>query len=566
MPPFRIALAQVDPTVGDLAGNCDLMSQYIRRARDLGADLVAFPEMCLTGYPPEDLLLRPHFIEDSKAMLKNLAACADGITVVAGCVSGRGKKAFNSAAVLHRRRIAGNYRKQLLPNYGVFDEKRYFAPGTENLIWKLAPAVLGISICEDIWCDDGPHTDQARAGAGIILNVSSSPYHVRKHLFRRKMLGARAKSTGAYVCYVNLVGGQDELIFDGGSMIIGPTGKLLAQGKLFEEDLVVCDLELDAARGPKGRRKPARPITTRELNPYRRQAVRPAISPHSVRGPGRWEEIYRALMLGLRDYVRKNGFQKVVLGFSGGIDSTLTAAIAADALGSENVIGVTMPSRYTSGATRSDAETVARRLQVRLIALPIENVFKTYLEDLANAFDAMPADVTEENIQARIRGNLLMALSNKFGWLVLTTGNKSETSTGYCTLYGDMAGGFSLLKDVLKTWVYELAEFRNEQAGTDYIPRSVIERPPSAELRPDQKDEDSLPPYDVLDPILDAYIEKDKSRAQIVKMGFDPALVDRVAGMVDRNEYKRRQAPPGLKITPKAFGRDRRMPITNKYA
>jgi len=563
--PFRIALAQVNPTVGALAANRALMCKYIDRAAALGADLVAFPEMCLTGYPPEDLLLRPHFIEDSKAALKELAPCAEGITVVAGCVHSRGKKVHNAAAALHRKKIAGMYHKHILPNYGVFDEKRYFQPGEENLIWELGGASIGISICEDIWSEDGPHADQARAGARIILNISASPYHVGKQFFRRKMLRAWARSTGAYVCYVNIVGGQDELIFDGGSMIIGPTGKLLAAGREFEEDLVVFDLDLAACRGPRTAGKPRAPVAVRRLRPYRRKNTRPEIRPTPAPGLERWEEVYRALSLGLRDYVTKSGFRKVAVGLSGGIDSALTAAIAADALGSENVIGVTMPSRYTSDATLSDSKLAAEHFGIRLIELPIENIFKGYLEDLAEVFRNRPPDTTEENIQARVRGNLLMALSNKFGWLVLATGNKSETSTGYCTLYGDMAGGFSLLKDVPKTWVYELADCRNRQAGTDHIPQSIIDRPPSAELRPDQKDEDTLPPYKVLDPILDAYIEKDKSRAQIVKMGFDPDVVTRVTGMVDKNEYKRRQAPPGLKITPKAFGRDRRMPIVNRY-
>ena len=563
--PFRVALAQVDPTVGDLAGNRELMCRHIEAARALGADLIAFPEMCLTGYPPEDLLLRPHFVEDSKAALRRLAPCADGITVVAGCVYNRGRQVYNAAAVLHRKRIVGAYYKQLLPNYGVFDENRYFQAGEENIVWQLGEAAIGISLCEDIWSDEGPHLGQARAGAGVVLNISSSPYHAGKHLLRQKMLRTRARSTGAYVCYANLVGGQDELIFDGGSMIISPTGKMIAVGRQFEEDLVVADLDLSAVRGPRKAAPPGEAVTTRNLQPYKRQSGRPEVAARIAPALRQWEEIYRALVLGLRDYVSKNLFEKVTVGLSGGIDSALTAAIAVDALGRENVIGVTMPSRYTSDATLSDSGLVARRFGIRLVTLPIENVFRAYLDDLAEVFDGLAPDAAEENIQARIRGNLLMALSNKFGWLVITTGNKSETSTGYCTLYGDMAGGFSILKDVPKTWVYKLAEYRNRQAGTDYIPQSIIERAPSAELRPDQKDEDSLPPYGVLDQILDAYIEKDKSRAEIEKMGFDPALVSRVAGLVDRNEYKRRQAPPGLKITPRAFGRDRRMPIVNRY-
>ena len=570
---FRIALAQVNPTVGALNDNARLIADCIQRARALGADLVAFPEMCLVGYPPEDLLLRQHFIDDSRDSLDKLAPASDGITAVVGCVNSRGKKVYNAAAVLHRGRKAGTYFKQFLPNYGVFDEKRYFHSGTENIVWQLNGAgngaangvAIGVSVCEDIWFADGPHLDQARAGAGIILNISSSPYHAGKIRERQRMLQARARSTGAYVCYVNLAGGQDELIFDGGSLIIDPAGKLLAVGRQFEEDFIVADLDLSAVRGPMRPLPPARPVSVRKLDRTRQTPARPPIVPHMAPAYDRWEEVYRALMIGLQDYVSKNGFQKVVIGLSGGVDSAITAAIAADALGPENVIGVTMPSRYTSHGTLTDAERLAQNLGIRLITLPIETVFKSYLEELAETFKGLPADSTEENIQARIRGNFLLALSNKYGWLVLTTGNKSETSVGYCTLYGDMAGGFSLLKDVFKTSVWELSKHRNRKAGTDVIPQSVIDRVPTAELRPNQTDQDTLPPYDVLDDILQAYIEMDKGREEIIQMGFDPVLVNRVAGMVDRNEYKRRQAAPGLKITPKAFGRDRRMPITNRY-
>ena len=565
--PFRIALAQLNPTVGALTANADLMRDYIERARAAGADLVAFPEMCLTGYPPEDLLLRPGFVADAVAQLEKLAKSATGITVVAGCVSGRNRKVFNAAAVLHSGEKAGAYYKQLLPNYGVFDEKRYFAPGEENLVWRLGQATIGISICEDIWSATGPHVDQARAGADIILNISSSPFHAQKLLERQRMLRTRARSLGTYACYVNLVGGQDELVFDGGSLIMDPAGKLVAMGRQFEEDLIVAELDLKAVKGTARTEEPANPVRVRKLKPCEPLLPKPAITTdHMAPGYERWEEIYRALMLGLHDYVVKNRFQKVEVGLSGGIDSTIVAAIAVDALGKDNVIGMTMPSRYTSKGTLTDAQLVARRLGIRLITLPIENVFKSYLDTLADVFAGMPPDTTEENLQARIRGNLLMALSNKFGWLLLSTGNKSETSTGYCTLYGDMAGGFALLKDVPKTWVYELALHRNQKAGCDLIPQSVIDRPPSAELRPNQTDQDSLPPYDALDAIIEAYVERDMSRAEIIGSGFDPALVHRVATMIDRNEYKRRQAPPGLKITPKAFGRDRRMPLTNRYS
>ena len=564
--PFRIALAQIDPTVGALAANTELMRGCIERARAAGADLVAFPEMCLTGYPPEDLLLRPGFVADAVAQLDRLAEYARGITVVTGCVDARGKKVFNSAAVLHCGRKAGIYHKHILPNYGVFDEKRYFHPGEENSVWRLGNVTVGISICEDIWFASGPQLDQARAGADVILNISSSPFHARKLLERQRMLRSRARTLGTCVCYANLVGGQDELIFDGGSSVMDPTGKLIATGRQFEEDLVVADLDVQAVRGLVRGQEPGGAVRVRMLKPCEPPGAKPPITVHMAPGFARWEEVYRALVLGLRDYVVKNRFQKVLVGLSGGIDSAITATVAADALGKENVTGVTMPSRYTSQGTFSDSQLVARNLDIRLITMPIENIFTGYLGTLAEPFGGTAPDITEENLQARIRGNLLMALSNKFGWLLLTTGNKSETSTGYCTLYGDMAGGFALLKDVPKTWIYELSAYRNQRAGFDLIPDSVIKRPPTAELKPNQTDQDTLPPYDVLDAIIEAYVERDLSRAEIVKMGFDPAVVSRVATMIDRNEYKRRQAPPGLKITPKAFGRDRRMPITNRYS
>ena len=564
-PAFRVALAQVNPTVGDLAGNITLMCEYIERARALGADLVAFPEMCLTGYPPEDLILRPHFVEDAEFALNDLAACGMGVPIVAGCLYSSRGKIHNAAAIVHRNRVAGVYFKQRLPNYGVFDERRYFDHGTRNLIWQLGDAVFGVTVCEDIWHENGPHAAQARAGAGVLVNISASPYHARKHSSRQEMLTRRAIRNRSYICYVNLVGGQDELIFDGGSMIIAPDGTHLATGRLFEEDLVVADLDLQQLIPSRCKPRPAGGVKLRKLKPYNQTVQRPELTGHFAPGFSQWEEVYRALVLGLRDYVAKNGFSKVVIGLSGGVDSALTAAIAVDSLGSENVIGVTMPSQYTSSGTRTDAGTLAGNLGIRFITLPIGDIFEVYLRELADVFEGCERDVTEENLQARIRANLLMALSNKFGWLVVTTGNKSETSVGYTTLFGDMAGGFSLLKDVPKTWVYELCKLRNTRAGYDHIPQSVIDRPPSAELRPDQKDQDSLPPYDLLDAILDAYIEKDKSRAQIAQMGFEPGIVNKVTVMVDKNEYKRRQAPPGLKITPKAFGRDRRMPITNRY-
>jgi len=552
---LRVALAQINPTLGDLDGNTSLICEHIERAKAAGAELVAFPELCVSGYPPEDLLLRPHFIADCIAQLPKIAAAAKGITAVVGAIRRQGNSVYNAAQIFHRGRKSAAYRKQILPNYGVFDEKRYFQPGTGNDIWQLGEAILGISVCEDIWLPDGPFVD-----------ISSSPYHAGKHRERMKMLHTRARATGTFVCYVNTVGGQDELIFDGGSMIISPSGRLLAEGRLFEEDMVIHDIDTDEATRKMFKAESSPNLRKHRLKAYRRTKPMPLHLPHLAPRYNRWEEVYRALMLGLRDYVEKNRFDKVVTGMSGGVDSTLATAVAVDALGADRVIGVTMPSQYTSEGTLADAGKAAERLGIRLITLPIEEKFKTYIENLSEVFAGQPEGTTEENIQARIRGNLLMALSNKFGWLVVTAGNKSETSVGYATLYGDMAGGFALLKDVPKTWVYELCRQRNDMAGTDLIPEGVIRRAPSAELRPNQTDQDTLPPYDILDAIIDAYVEQDMSRAEIAAMGFEQALVERIAKMIDRNEYKRRQAPPGLKITPKAFGRDRRMPITNKYS
>ena len=465
----------------------------------------------------------------------------------------------------------------LIHNYGVFDENRYFQAGTEPLVFKLNNVTVGVNICEDIWYPQGPMNVEALAGgAEVIVNISASPYHAGKGEFRKRMLATRAADNVVIVAFNNLVGGQDELVFDGNGMIFSQNGALITQGKQFEEDLIVADLDIDAVfrrrlHDPRHRKeklasmKAGATVRKIELPTLDVKRNNPELPLRENSSMSHLEEIYNALVLGTRDYVQKNGFEKVVIGLSGGIDSSLTAIIAVDALGKENVIGVTMPSQYSSEETKSDAQRLADNLGIKLITIPIIDVLKSYLNSFSEVFQGLERDITEENIQARIRGNILMALSNKFGWLVLTTGNKSEMSVGYCTLYGDMAGGFAVIKDVPKILVYELSEYRNSIAEGELIPQSVIDRAPSAELRPDQKDVDSLPPYEILDPILQAYVEEDRSLGEIVEMGFDEEVVKRVILLVDRNEYKRRQGPPGIKITPRAFGKDRRLPITNKY-
>ncbi|HEU5438649.1 MAG TPA: NAD+ synthase [Ktedonobacterales bacterium] len=590
--PLRVALAQVNVTVGDLAGNVACVLRDVQRAAEAGADLVAFPELALTGYPPEDLLLKPSFVADNLRALDHLTLATrdfPGLTVVVGFVD-RDADLYNAAAVLYEGQRVGVYHKRYLPNYSVFDEDRYFAAGAEAPIFTISGATTGINICEDIWYPTGPATEQAYAGAEVLVNISSSPYFLGKQEARERMLATRAADTAAYVVYVNLVGGQDELMFDGYSVVFDEQGELVTRAKGFEEDLLIVNLDVESV------------FRTRLHDPRRRKerlaqqpgpasifvsgaAVRPPDGAAAVSTldasvpslghpgrieplPSRAEEAYRALVLGTRDYVRKNGFRDVVIALSGGIDSALTATIAVDALGPKHVWGISMPSRYSSAGSRDDARALAERLGIRFTTLPIEDEFAAYLAELEPIFAAGgPRDSTlpEENLQARIRGNLIMALSNRFGSLVLTTGNKSEMSVGYATLYGDMAGGFAVLKDVYKTFVYELALWRNAQRGGPVIPESTLTKPPSAELKPGQQDTDSLPPYSVLDPILRAYVEEDRSFNQIVALGFEPALVRRVMGMVDRSEYKRRQAPPGIKITARAFGRDRRLPLTSAY-
>ncbi|HEY2953882.1 MAG TPA: NAD+ synthase [Candidatus Eisenbacteria bacterium] len=584
---LRIALSQINPTVGDLDGNFERISAAIERAREQGADVLALPEMAITGYPPEDLLLKPSFIDRAIELTRALVPASRGLTVVVGTVE-RDIDLFNAAAVLHDGEWMGTYRKRYLPNYGVFDENRYFMPATRNPVFVRGRTVIGINICEDIWYPGGPVEEQViRGGAEVVINISASPYHAGKAQARKRMLCTRAADNLAVVCYCNLVGGQDEIVYDGGSLIIDEQGRVLAEGEMFAEDLVVADVDLDEVfnarlhdpRLRKGRvmdsGEPAARIELRAAaNAHAPAAVdggvatavaaKPAIARRAVGERTLVAEVYDALVLGTRDYVRKNGFDTVVLGLSGGIDSALTACIAIDALGPKHVVGVCMPSPYTSADSRADAEALARTLGIRFYSIPITEVFDAYRRALEPALSGRPPDTTEENLQARIRGNDLMALSNKFGWLVLTTGNKSEVSVGYCTLYGDTAGGFAVLKDVYKTMIYQLARLRNER-GKAVIPEHTMTRAPSAELKEDQTDQDTLPPYEVLDPILRLYVEEDRSAREIAEMGYDGATVERVIRMVDASEYKRRQSPPGIKITPRAFGKDRRLPITNRW-
>ena len=559
---IRIAQAQINTTVGDFRGNLDKIVRWIGRAESAGADVVTFPELALCGYPPEDLLIRRRFRDNNWEALQQLKAHCRGIAVLVGFAHAQDGKVYNAAALLGNSDLLGIYHKIELPNYGVFDEKRYFFPGLGCFVFEMRGSRIAVTICEDIWIP-GSVTEMCamKNEADIVLNISGSPFFAGKLDVRRDIVTRFAATTETTVFYNNLVGGQDELVFDGGSMVVDSEGELIAIARRFEEDLLVTDIKLDGTAKEREVWNLAEPLVTLpqgDSSPAR-QYMPPSLAPQL----DRVEEIYEALVIGTKDYVHKNGFSRVVIGLSGGIDSALTAAVAVAALGAEYVVGVTMPSKFTSKGTFSDAELVAQNLKVELITVPINEIFQAYLTALEGPFNKGEPGVETENIQARIRGNILMALSNRFCWLVLTTGNKSETAVGYCTLYGDMAGGFAVLKDVTKTEVYELSNYINEKAGRDIIPRSTVDRAPSAELRPDQKDEDSLPPYAILDPILRAYVEEDKAPAEIE--GFDPGVVREVVRMVDRNEYKRRQAPPGIKITPKAFGKDRRLPITNRY-
>jgi len=572
---LRIGLAQINATVGDLSGNCQKILDYIERARAMGVDLVAFPELAIPGYPPEDLLLKTEFIEANRAALRDLTPATRGITVVVGFADAA-DDLYNAAAVLHDGELAGVYHKRYLPNYGVFDENRYFQAGRDIPIFVRHDAVFGVTVCEDIWYPAGPAEVQALAGgAELLINISASPYHANKGRDRERMIATRAADSVAVVAFCNLVGGQDELVFDGHSLIYNARGERIARGPQFKEALVVADVDVDDVfrqrlHDPRRRKEkaalPADELVRRVQLPGLPTADhKPPIERQDVPLQEPLAEIYQALILGTRDYVRKNGFQTVVVGLSGGMDSSLTAVIAADALGPEHVVGVAMPTRYSSAHSLEDARQVAENLGIRLLVIPIDDTFQAYLDMLAEVFQGTQPDVTEENIQPRIRGNVLMALSNKFGWLVLTTGNKSEVGVGYATLYGDTAGGFAVIKDIPKTLVYQLARYRNTWEGGPVIPERVFTKAPSAELRPNQRDTDSLPPYEVLDPILRAYVEEDRSLEEIVKLGFDRETVRRVIRMVDQSEYKRRQSPPGIKITHRAFGKDRRLPITNKF-
>ena len=572
---LRIGIAQLNMTVGDFAGNTRKILEAINESRSLGVDLLTFPELAICGYPPEDLLFKPQFITENIRSLEKIISASAGLTMVVGFVDAK-DDIYNAAAVIHDGKLVDVYHKVFLPNYGVFDENRYFRAGNRCPIYVIAGVGIGITICEDIWYETGPATAQAYAGAQVIVNISSSPYYFGKGSFRERMIATRAADNVSIFAYNNLVGGQDELVFDGNSMVFDEKGRLIARGKQFEEDLIIADLDVESvfrtrlqdSRWRKEmllRDEPKWHSTRIAVSDVPSANPKPPLPARDVQLRGLPGEVYDALVLGTHDYIRKNGFGKVLIGLSGGIDSSLVAAIAVDALGSSNVEGVAMPSRYSSPGSVSDSELLAKNLGIKLITIPIDKAFQAYLDTLAEAFEGTEPDASEENIQARIRGNILMALSNKFGWLVLTTGNKSEMATGYTTLYGDMAGGFAVIKDVPKTLVYELARYRNSLAGYDLIPSCIVDKPPSAELRPEQKDIDSLPPYELLDPVLTAYVEEDKSVDQIIAMGIDEQVVKRAARLVDVSEYKRRQAPPGIKITPRAFGRDRRLPITNRF-
>ena len=582
---FRLALAQINPTVGDIPGNTAKILDYLERAREAGADLVAFPELATTGYPPEDLLFKKSFLIDNVDAMAKVAAASRGIAVVLGYVNivslerpseEVGPQVTNAAALCYGGKLVDTYHKIFLPNYGVFDEQRYFQKGSECPVYRIAGVDVGVNICEDIWYPVGPTTVQCQAGAELVVNINASPFHAGKRAFRENMIAQRALENGLTIAYVNTVGGQDELVFDGSSIICNTTGGLVARGPAFQEWLLITDLEFpDAAAKPSRTTSSAeaaavgtaKNVTVSEVALNSRAPLVEQPMSDGIDGP---EEVYRALVMGTGDYLRKSGFTKALIGLSGGIDSALTATVAVDALGKDNVVGITMPSRYSSEGSISDSKKLAENLGLDLWEVPIEPAHQAFTDMLAERFKGTEANVAEENVQARVRGNVLMTVSNKFGWIVLTTGNKSEMAMGYATLYGDMAGGFAVLKDVPKTTVYELCRWRNRQGrafGTvdDVIPAAIIDKPPSAELRDDQLDADSLPAYEILDPVVEAYVEDDLSYQDMVGQGFDPQVVRQVIAAVDRNEYKRRQAPPGVKITHRAFGKDRRLPIVNRY-
>jgi NAD+ synthase (glutamine-hydrolysing) len=581
--PLRVALAQINVAVGDLEGNTEKILAYMQRAHAAGSHIVCTPELALTGYPPEDLLLKPGFVAAQLRKLEELIKASQdlpGLTAVIGFVD-RDHDIYNAAAIICEGKLYGIYHKHYLPNYGVFDENRYFQSGRKAPIFLINGVHVGITICEDVWYPTGPLTLQAHSGAEVIVNINGSPYYAGKGTFREEMLATRAADNGVIVAYLNMVGGQDELVFDGDSMVFNEQGALIARAREFAEDMLIVDLDTASVfrsrlHDPRFRQERLQedpnvvPIIKISDKRSHESLLEPPI--HPLGAPQRiepkmkpLEEIYAALVLGTCDYVHKNGFKKAIIGLSGGIDSSLTATIAVDALGAENILGISMPSGYSSEGSKTDAQELAENLGIEFLTIPIEETFRTSLKMLKPAFGESDPGLAGENLQARIRGNILMSISNKFGAIVLTTGNKSEMATGYSTLYGDMAGGFAVLKDVLKTLVYELSVYRNTLGEKPVIPQTVIAKPPSAELRPEQKDIDSLPPYEVLDPILKAYAEDDRSFEEILAMGFERKTVERVMHLVDVSEYKRRQAPPGVKITTRAFGRDRRLPITNKY-
>ncbi|HKH38918.1 MAG TPA: NAD+ synthase, partial [Rubrobacter sp.] len=561
---MRVALAQINTTVGDIWGNVEKMADTLERATDSGAELVAYPELTIPGYPPEDLLMRQSFIEENTRALHEFAGrVPENVVAAAGFVD-LGADLYNACALISGGEVLHRYHKRYLPNYGVFDENRYFREGSGAPLLDLGDALVGVSVCEDIWYPGGPAREQALGGASVLLNISASPYHRRKGAARERMLGVRASDYGCYVLFCNLTGGQDELVFDGHSVVFDPEGRLVARAGQFREDLLIVDLYPDHSlmrrlHDPRPRKENTERAPEIVKVPRHESVAAEPVEPRIEPSLPEEGEVLEALVLGLRDYFRKNGFSRAVLGLSGGIDSSLAAAVAVDALGPQNITGVLMPSRYTSEGSNTDAAALAKNLGIDTQTIPIGPAFDAYKEMMEGAFKGLPEDVTEENLQSRIRGNILMALSNKFGWIVLSTGNKSEMSVGYSTLYGDSAGGFAVIKDVPKNLVYRVARYFNERKDREVIPDSVLSKEPTAELREDQRDTDSLPPYEVLDPILEAYIEEDRGVAEIVASGFEEDDVRRIVQLVDRAEYKRRQAPTGIKVTGRAFGRDRRM-------
>lgn len=554
---MKVALAQLNLIVGDISGNTRRIQEAIAEADSREAQVVVLPELAVTGYPPEDLLNRRSFISANEDAMRSIAKSTGNVLAVVGFVEAAGNVLYNAAAVCHEGELLQVYRKQLLPNYGVFDEDRHFEPGATHHLFDTPQGVIGVCICEDAWFADGPITSQGDAGAQVVLNINASPFHKGKVAERERTLCERARRAEASIVYVNMVGGQDELVFDGASLVVSPSGHVVARLPQFQEAFEIIDVPLGHAKGAASE---SRSVVRTTVNLRNGEPAHHSVLESALDGA---PEVYMALRVALHDYVRKNGFEKIVLGLSGGIDSTLTAVIAADAIGPENVLGVLMPSGFSTSHSVTDAQDLAENLGIETVTIPIADAYDSYLEMLAKVYGPVEMGVAEENIQARIRGNLVMAISNRYGHLVVTTGNKSEMAVGYATLYGDMAGGFALLKDVFKTEVYELGRYRNSISPV--IPESVLTKAPSAELRPDQKDEDSLPPYGVLDGILDLYIEEDKGRGEIVAAGYDEAVVEKVLRLVDRAEYKRRQAPLGPKVTTKAFGRDRRLPITNGW-